>query len=161
MREGGNRRGSGIVEHAGATRYAAFDQRGAQLRRDRFKALPRQWVTPEPDLALPERECPVRPRGIVVAVDHRIMRDVWLGAPRLIEQRNQKAEPVRMNGTRRRAQHDPNASLTRGAQCRPRADQIVHDEDRRRDAFYGPSAATPGSVLPSSHSRNAPPAVET
>jgi hypothetical protein len=35
------------------------------------------------------------------------------------------------------------------------------DGDRQPPSYRGRSAATPGSSLPSSHSRKAPPAVET
>lgn len=39
---------------------------------------------------------------------------------------------------------------------------VVRSDSRRpRDGRQGRRAATPGSTLPSSHSRNAPPAVET
>lgn len=47
-------------------------------------------------------------------------------------------------------------NIRRGGKRPPCLVEIVNADDQR-----GASAATPGSSLPSSHSRNAPPAVET
>src|ERR1019366_10359156 len=42
-----------------------------------------------------------------------------------------------------------------------RGQKVVHGCSRCGTSLFYPNAATPGSVLPSSHSRNAPPAEDT
>ena len=110
-----------VIEHAGAARYAASKQRRAKLSRDRFEAASGRGMTAERYQALPKRERPMGARRVVVAIDHRIVRGVGLGAPSLIEQREQKAEPVGVDRTGRRV-----------VQGCSRAGEIMHDENRRR-----------------------------
>ena len=83
--------------------------------------------------------------GIVGAVDDDAVAELALD-------RVPEADPGEVRHVGSGDQHGPG----RGGQCPPRLVQIV-DEDDQGEV----SAATPGSSLPSSHSRKAPPAVET
>ena len=87
----------GGVEPARAARDAALEHGGAELACDRVEPALCRRMAAERDLTLSERERPMRARGIVVAVDHRFMRHIRLGPPRLVEQRDQEAEAVRVD----------------------------------------------------------------
>ena len=83
--------------------------------------------------------------GIVAAVDHHAATEVEL-------HRVPEADPGEVSHRPRRDQK----RLGRRSERPPRFREVVDADDQCRAR-----AATPGSSLPSSHSRNAPPAVET
>ena len=106
----------------------------------------------ERDVAAAGAERAEHEAGVVVAVDDELVAD-------LAAERVQEADAGVTGGARGAAQAHGHAELGRNRQDGAGLVEVVDDDLGR---FYRlPSAATPGSSLPSSHSRNAPPAVET
>ncbi len=97
-------------------------------------------------------ERPQGKAGVAAAVDPDLPTD-------------ELAEGVKERGTRESGrlgiahETDVEGQLRRRRQHVPRLGEVLDDD--RDLAQRGRSAARPGSSLPSSHSRNAPPAVET
>lgn len=75
--------------------------------------------------------------------------------------RSQIAGAERRGGAGRRPRHERKAGAGRERPYRLGLAEIVDDDLDLGQAAASASAATPGSSLPSSHSRKAPPAVET
>ena len=103
------------------------------------------------------------------AVDNRVMVGLRNSLACLLEDRTQEPEPRVGRGARRRPERYRDPGRRRRPERSRRLGEIVHDDRGPARGGHGPlfgatlasSAATPGRVRPSSHSRKAPPAVDT